>query len=368
MSVTEVLEDEGDFVHLAEDTDYKAYFELLTKASMILDNWYQRVVEGAGDEERIVASFLDKLLYTVKLLALKHGCCHGPKLRLDLKESGYPHLLGIMAIETDIRIREEELRAIDTQPVLKQAMLNYLFEKKEEPTELLATLSLRRYFEHLDPGRVLLQFTPGELVLKSESETLRHYLFSWLCYDPDKNIPHIYIMTFDQDKTEEPLEKEGSSHARFMNVVRGEGSRVPALDVVAIGIDQCIESIHPKILKRIKLGPLLSSTYSREENSLLGYLREFGEKGDFAFHIRDEMVFSARQIRKTGGWLSTGEVREIFAIPQENIECAKAGASRINRMLLLPHHVAQHLDLKDPVITRYNTVIAYTKKGEVYAI
>ena len=367
-TVAKTLEESGDFVHLAGDTEYHKYFDLLLRASTLLGSWYQRVVDGAGDEEKIVSSFLNKLLYTIKLLSLKHSCGDEPKLRLDLNGSGYPHLIGIMAVESDLRRRSEELRSIDSQPVLKQAMLAHMFEKNEEPTELLATMSLRRYFEFLDESKILLPFTPGELLLKTENETSRNYVFSWVCYDVNTNVPHVYIMSFDQDKIEEPLHNGGSSHARFMDVVRGEGSRVPALDIVAIGIDNCIESIHPKILKRIKLGPLVSVAYSREEHPLLAYLRTYGEEGDFAFHIRDEMVYSQRQVQKKSGWLTSGEVREIFAVPRDNAECSEAGVSRINRMLLLPHHIMQNLDHKDPAIKQYNVVVAYTKKGEIYAV
>lgn len=365
-TIAQALEEEGDFVHLHGNAEYRKYFVLLTRAIETLASWYQGV-EGGDDEEKIVVSFLRRMLNTAKLLSLKHGCGDEPQLRLDLRESGFPHLLGIMALEADLRRKEEELRSIDTAAVLKQRMITHMIEKKEDPVELVATMSLRTYFELLDEDRILLPFTPGQLVLKSEDERHRRYLYSWCCYDVTTNVPHVYLMTFDQDTDQEPLHEGGSSYARFMDVVRGEGSRVPALNVVAAGIDQCIESIHPKILKRIKLGSLLTVAYSKEDHPLLEYLRQYGGEDDFIFHIKDEMVYSARQVQRKGGFLSTGEVREIFAVPQEDIECARAGVSRINRMMLLPHHLLQHLNPEDPAVTQYTSKATYTKNGEVYA-
>lgn len=370
VTVTKTLEEQGNFVHLPECAEYEKYFAVVSRAISILITWYQRIVKGGNDEEQIVAGFLHRLLNTIKLLSLKHNCSEGPKLRLDLNDSGFPHLMGIMGLEMDLRQREEELKRIDSPAILRERMLDHMLSGSHtEPTELMALLSYRSYLEQLKEEKVLLPFTPGELVLKSQDEKVRHYTYSWCCYDLETNIPYVYIMAFDQDVAEEGLHEKGASYSHFMNVVRGEGSRAPQqLSVVAIGIDTSIASVHPKVLKRIKLGPLISLPYTRDEHPLLKYLKEFGEEGDFIFHIRDEMVYSQRQDVTKGGFFTADVVHEIFAVPQDDIECAEAGASRIHRMMVLPHHLVQHLNQEEGHVAQYNSKVTYTKKGEVYAV
>lgn len=369
MTIAQQAEEDGNFVHLNEESEYQRYFKLLTRASEILSQWYKRVVDGAGYEEEIIAMFLGKLRFSAQMFALKHSYCPDSKLRLDLNQSGFPHLLGVMSMESDLRRRDEVLRLSNTPLMIRQAMLAWMFENKTEPTAHLEEMALRQYFEKLDQEKILFQFTPGKLLFQSEDHLLRHYLFSWACYDVETNVPHVYIMLFDQDVSEEPLHAQGPNYARFMEVVRSEGSRVPTqLMVVASAIDQSLESIHPKILKRIKLGPLFSKEFSREEHSLIEYLRTYGDEDDFIFHIRDEMVFSGSQVIKKGGWLTPTTVREIFAIQKDDMECAAAGASRIYRTLVLPHHIVQHLDRTHPAVTQYNGMVSYSRKGEVYGV
>ena len=368
MTFSETLEQTGEFVLLKSNADYEKYFALLNRAFELLIKWYRDVVVGGDYEEVIVENFLSRMLFTTKLLALKVSHNPEPMLRLDLKDSGYPHLLGILGIETDLRQRTDLLRNYEPADVIKQAMLTCMLEKKEDPRDLSANLAFRRYLELLDETKVILPFTPGALVLKSEDDAMRHYMFSWCCYDVKTNIPHVYIMLFEQNASEEPLHQEGMSRSRFMSVVQEEGSRAPTLDVVAISIDQQIESVHPKILKRIKLGPILTTAYSREDYSLLRYLREHGRKDDFIFHIRDEMVFSATQVARKTGWFSPEKISQIFYVPQDNLECSKAGVSRIHRMMMLPHNLLQHLQMDDPVVTQYQSRITYTSKGELNGI
>lgn len=361
------LEEKGEFVLLRDNAQYKEYFTLINRAFEYLLSWYHEM-EGADDEEKVIGKFLSRILYTTQLLALKSVNAQRQTLRLDLNDSGYPHLIGFVGIETDLRQRDELLRTYSSEEIIRQAILTHIFVEKNDPKDLVAGLAYRRYLDLLDETKVLIPFTPGELVLKSTAGKRRNYMFSWACYDFKTNIPFLHMMLFDQDISEEPLEQEGMGRSRFMDVIRQEGSSVPPLDVMAINIDQSLESIHPKIIKRLKLGPILSTAFSLGEHPLLGYLKEFAKPEEFIFHLRDEMILSIRSEEKKKGWLSAPQVREIFAVPRDNAECAEAGVTRIYRKMMLPHHLLQHLDPNDPVVRQYDQKITYTRKGQLHGI
>ena len=368
--MTEVnrMETDGDFVLLESNEAYGKYFAMLMRAFEVLISWY-RQGEGGDDEELIVADFMERILYSLKLLALRSCHASQPALRLDLKESGYPHALAIMGLEADLGNKAQTLLEQDTQPIIKDAIITHLATSDDEPKELLEAMSVRQYYERLDAEKMMMIFTPGKLVYKGENETARQYLYSWLYFDKSSSVPYVYILAFDQDITATSLELSDPAREEFFKAVRQTGTSMAQLQTIAKSIDEAIESVHPKILKRIKLGSVLTVKYSREEHPLLKVLREHGGEEDFIFHFRDEMVFSKRQVEvERKGFFGSRQVRQVFAVPQDDIDCAKAGVSRIRRTMLMPHYLAQHLDRGDPQITRYNSIATYTKGGHVNAI
>ncbi len=366
--MVDTLESTGDFVLLDDNSAYKKYFGMLARAFDVLIAWYKQT-EGAGDEEVIIAHYLRRMTNTLKLLALKCSYASHPTMRLDLNDSGYPHAIAIKAMDVDLLHRDETLQSLDTQVVIKDDILTHLTKSDEEPAVLLETMSLRQYFDLLNPCDMILPFTPGELIFKGEDDERRQYLYSWVHYDPDKSIPNIYILAFEQDVTEEPLHVSDANREEFLIAVRQSGSGAKRLQSIATSIDEAVEAIHPKCLKRIKLGPILSLEYSRNDHPLLEYLRHFGKELDFIFHIRSEMVFSKRQVEQKGrGFFSASRIREVFSVSLDDLDCAEAGVSRIRRMMLLPHHLSQHLNRKDEAVTKYDAILTYTNGGEVHAI
>ena len=146
-----------------------------------------------------------------------------------------------------------------------------------------------------------------------------------------------------------------------------------------MAIDDALESIHPKILKRIGLGPLYTPLLLKQEGAELDdkhqamadLFEQFGEEDDFIFTMTDEIIFSKSQRVTTSIFSPNGRVREIFHIPESDPESYARRASVVHKHVLMPHHLAQHLD--ETIIGRVPElqgarVLTYDASGAVHGV
>lgn len=352
--------------------EYENYFAHLTRVLGLLISWYEKQ-ENENFERSVIKGFISRVLTSVKALGMKYSYHPSHTLALDLHDSGYPHSLGIMEIENDAGEREKKLRQLPPATLLKEGMLNVMFKEKKEPADLLWQMATRVYYESLDPLSIIYSFTPGEFTVLDETKKELRFLFSWLCYDFTTNIPYVHLMVFDQDKIENGsgVHEYGVHQMQFLEVVRTNGSRIPDMLTLAASIDGALEAIHPKVLKRIKLGPILSNTYSEaslEAHPLLAVLRAYGGKEDVALIVRTEMLRSQSQTDTRTGFLKSfgpAKLREVFALNKADDECMEARATSVSRQIILPHHVIQHVDFSSGALERYAAaeIVPYNQDG-----
>lgn len=370
---------EADFTVLASSDEYACYHNLMATALERLIKWYRKAASSGNEEAATVAASMDRLLYTIKVLRWKYLHSNGDSLKVDLTDSGFPSSSEIFSMETDLATRSEKLITLDQPGNLKAQILEAMMKQGEEPEHLLRKLSERVYFEQLGKGKLFLSFNPGELKLMKETEKHRTYVFTWSCYDFSTSRPYIHIMTFDQSIDSDPLVEGSASYDQFMKVVKHEGSRAPGVFVIAANIDAAMEDIHPKLLKRICLGPLFSpfliTSHNYSEDELCVAVTERllelkGDPEDVVFFFDDEILFSKRQ-KVESGVFRKERVREIFHIPEEDPACYKREASVVHRNVMLPHSLMQHIENKDgieiPGFADCHKIVT-TKKGEFRGI
>jgi len=361
---------DGGSVELESSDEYAAYFNHLTRVFGCLVKWYKYLIEGGGTEERLLTGFLSRMLFTVEMLRLKHLYSPPHNLILDLNDSGLPHTFEIMEFDTDLRIRDDKLRSLSPRNVLVGQMVDEMIEKKQDPSDLLWQMSQLEFFTLIDPHKLMHVFTPGELEHRATRLEYRKYLYSWACYDFSTNTLFFHLMALDQDIGEEPLEAKGSTYNRFIEVVKAEGSRASSVGVLASQIDEALKPIHPKVLKRVRIGPILCPRFQRGQSPepMLAFLEKHGDQDDFALKLMSEVIISQRQVAEPRKLLSlgrAGRVREVFAIPSSDLRCFEQQASRVFDHLIMPHHVLQQV-IGDPRFSAcYGTMqkITYTKEG-----
>jgi hypothetical protein len=376
-----------DFALLTGSDDYTRYFNLLTKSWSLLLSLYEK--RGSSDtfEARVISRSLARLLYTVKALRMKYS--HSPADRrllwVDLSDSGFPNAQDIGNLSVDLIKRQERLRDLMPVSMLKHIALDRMMKEQVDPANELWQIAERSYLEMLEPEKLFLPFNmvASDIAVRPNKSRRdpRNYSCSWSCYDFRTNRPYVHLLTFEQDNDERPLEKGGPNQLKLLEVLQAEGSRVPDVGILAMSIDNALETIHPKILKRVGFGPLYTASLLEKETAfpqddtllelpsekpkvLLALLKEYAEADEFILCFKEEVVFSKQQ-RIT----PTSHVREVFYLPTDDPEAYAKRASVIHKYVLMPHGVSQHLtaDIISQVPELQNAqVITYDSSGAIY--
>ena len=371
-----------DFALLSGSDEYTRYFNLLAKAYGMLQQVYKLEQSHESHEAAIVYGFLTRLLYTTEALRMKymHMPTYQRMMWVDLSDSGFPNAQDISMISIDLLQKETRLRELPSDAMLKQILLDQLFEKHEDSPDLLWQLAERSYLEMLEESKVYLPFSLSPADVKQQpnpSGQVRTYLASWGCYDFKTNRPYLHLMTFDQDPEFEPLQENGAGLLKLLEVIQGEGSRVPDVGILAMAIDDALEPIHPKIVKRICLGPLYAPfildqegiDYDEKHQAMAATLKRYASPDDFILFLTHEIVFSKRQQISRSLFAPGGRVREVFHLPDTDPEVYKRRASVVHQHVLLPHAVAQHLDegiLEQVPEMKDAKILTYDTRGIVY--
>ncbi len=345
----------GDFTALGSPHEYNLYLAQLRRVFRHIGDCYPHGCGAAESEGAVIRRYVEMLLSSFSMLQLKHGypAADDRPLWVDVTESGFPNQIELAELESDLKNKSELLRHIPSSTLLKRTLADELFRSPEAPREVLRQLSRRTYLEQLEADKVFLPFNAGGAPrLVGSDERYRRYVSSFACYDFATNRPYIHFLSFDHDRREEPLEGGSAALVRFTAAVRAEGSRAPDVAVLASGLDEALDTVHPKMLKRLGIGPLYSNILLHEHSAgsdnarelyFKELLQQFGrEEHDFVLLLTEESVFSKRQV--TGrGVFSSGKVREIFSISETDPECAARRASAVMHYFLMPHQLLQHV-------------------------
>ncbi|MFN8390686.1 MAG: hypothetical protein U0136_10385 [Bdellovibrionota bacterium] len=377
----------GDFASLADAAEYSAYFRQLARVCEYLVNCYQDTLTQNHWEGVVIRQLASRLLNTVRSLELKYYSIEqGTRpLLIDVTESGFPNHIELSALEADIGNKMSQLRDLAGMPVLKQALADELLKGNTEPTEILRQLSLRAYFESLTQDSLFLTFNAGPLqyvpapIAPGAPEPGR-YRISFSCFDFATNRPYINFLTFEYRSSKGEL-KEGSPQFReLLKVLKQEGSRAPDIGILAMSIDEAIDEVRPKILKRLCVGPLYSRVLleNRQANPvdtreayLQGLLRSSKREDDFVLLLTEEIVFSKRQEISKSIFSPNGRAREIFSITESDAECVERRASAVQHYYLMSHALLQQMQ---PTEAKHLSDFARAKKlaidemGEIHGL
>lgn len=374
---------EGDFTALQDGKEHEQYFKQLRRVLGHLEDCYPEKDDKGQSEGAVTRSYIQRLAYTMELLQKKY-LFRDPNDRplfVDITESGFPNHMELSELDVDLARRETLLRELPPVSILKRMLADELFRLQAEPLEVLRQLSKRVYLEALQPEKMFSQFVGGRLTRIGESGEFRRYTYSFGCYDFVTNRPFLHFLTFDQDMSEPRLESPGSHLEQVLNAIRTEGSRAPEIGILAMSIDDALESIHPKVLKRIGLGPLYSRVLlqNREANRddpreayVQELMRKFSRReDDFVLLIHEEVIFSKRQDVSRGMFSPKGRVREVFAVTETDPECNARKASAVNHYFLMPHELLQHVEPRTGVkITDFTraTKLTIDETGEIHGL
>lgn len=346
MKTIDIIDHFGDLdrVRFDDKDAYVEYFEFVKGAfNRLIDSLRSRTQDNPI-EIAILKEFLQKYLNTIELLRSKYLFDPYDKMAIDLTDSSFPNYLEFKKIDAEAEKVDQLITTIPSKEALKQEVLDYFFERKAQPIHLLKKLGQAEYFDSLKSTNYMKLYTEGSIyeIGKGENGSKR-YIYNWSSYDSMTNRPHIYMMVFEFANQTIDILKEGAQS--FKQLIKKLNHDSSPLSVIAKDIDSSYDSIRPKVLKRIDIGPIYCQ-YSREEHPISKLIQEQFSDSDYAFFYTTEIVHSVgeKEVKEGGMFNRKSALRQIFFVDETDKDSLERHVSEVKRYLIASHAVTQYLN------------------------
>ena len=303
-------------------------------------------------EARILGKYLTRLQETFAALAdkcLMTGRSPGaPKLTFDRRESGFPVAQELMVMAVDAQQAARHLEGMASATELKDRMVRRILQDLTVPLDLQFALSQRRYYEALSQGGLFWTRNDPDAQWIEDKGDRRHYLVHWAVYDTQVNLPVVYLMDLE-DSGKRPLPNDDNRWPQAQAHLMAQSVGGLKLLTIATGFDKDFPNLHPKRLRRIHLGPMYSHDFTLQSGPISEVLANANapDGQDWALVWTVEDLVSERVEEVSAGWFSTVE-RQVFALDPFSGRGVDTGATRTERMVILPERPYQALAELNP--------------------
>jgi len=366
--------------HRALDDDlaarrYFAKFERITRHLAGVAGEMEKDRAFSAMDGDVIEAHVAAIARTFKALSLKYlvsGRIEGigqKHLTIDLQDSGFPIFQEIVTMANDAAQAARHLDGMPEADRLKDEMVRQILGERVVPTRLQYALSQRLYFEALIQGGLFFaQMHPAAEFIAEVSGGRRGYLLHWGVYDSQLNVPVVYLMeVVDSGRKALPLDAGRWPEVQAHLMAQSLGGLT--LLTIARGFDTDFADLHPKRLRRLHLGPMYSSAFTRQTGAIREVLEEAksppGEDWALAWTIEE---LESERVEVEKGWFSTTE-RQIFRLDPfagpGSQTGAQTGATRVTRSLILPQRPFQVMAEKDPEGFRAVRKFVVGKEGRV---
>ncbi|MBO6551772.1 MAG: hypothetical protein JJ926_08200 [Roseitalea sp.] len=306
------------------------------------------------------------------------------KFRISRADSGFPVYQNVLELEKDRRSAESRLDAIPDPETLRADMADFILRHKAFPKELQDRLAERLYLETIRDGSFFTPFVlPETIKVSVNPKTGRpFYVTHWGVFDGSATLPMIYSVVVEDstpDMVQTLVGKDGKLNRDVDIPLPVGGLLNPALArafdqwaeansafsltpaTVAANMDEQFETLHPKQLRRIVLGPFYSAGITQNNDTVSAILDEVGEAENawlLSWTIQD--IYSKHERPGRKGLWSSSPPREEFHIETADLEAARMGVSSFEKHALIPHEAYQALyaaGQTDAVFAGYKTHI-----------
>ncbi len=307
----------------------------------------------------VISEYLQRISFSFQALGNKYLMTgrdtgqYSNAMVIDRVASGFPVYSEFLTMANDAQQAERHLRNMPNVDQLKDQMVQTIVGDQKIPTKLQFALSQRLYYNELLKGDLFwAQNDPAAIwhgtVNENTRDTRRQYLLHWAVLDSQVNLPVIYLMEVEDTGREAfPRDQRRWPEAQRHLMAQSVGGL--KLVTIAKGFDEDFDDLHPKRLRRIHVGPMYSSAFTRQIGPIRGVLEQArapeGEDWTLAWTL--EELESVRVTEERKGWFGTVE-REIFALDPFSGRGADTGATRTERSIILPQRPYQALAEQNP--------------------
>ncbi|RVT85827.1 hypothetical protein DXV76_08785 [Rhodobacteraceae bacterium CCMM004] len=322
-------------------------------------------------EVGVVADYVTGIAATFRALGTKYlltgrdtGRFLG-SLAIDVTESGFPVFRELLTMASDAQQAQTHLEGTEDRDRLIERMVEDIIVRQQIPTRLQFALSQRLYYQALAEGGLFWARNDPRPIWLSGLNDRRTFLLHWAVYDSEINLPVIYLMTLE-DSGRTSLPKDPVRWPQVQGHLMAQAVAGLKLLTIAKGFDTDFADLHPKMLRRIHVGPMYSSAFTLQAGPIRRVLEEArAPKGeDWCLAWTVEELESARTERASSGWFGSVE-RQVFALDPMSGRAADTGATRTSRSIILPQRPFQVLAELDPPGFRSVTKYVVSPGGRV---
>lgn len=287
--------------------------------------------------------------------------------RISRAESGFPVFQNVLELENDRRQAEQRLAGIPEADDLRAEMADFILRHKEFPAALQKLIAERLYLEDVREGPLFGPFILAQTAKVSVNQkTMRpFYLVHWGSFDGTANLPLVYMVTVEDSSeamvsqlvdgsgrlnqdVEVPLPVDGLLNPqlahRFDDFTERNSAYTLSPVTIATNLDKDFETLHPKQLRRVVLGPFYSSGIT-EHNSAVAEILSKVRRPEDAWLLTWTLqeVFSKAEKPGRKGLFSSEKTTQEFHIETNDLEAARQGVSSYEKHALIPHEAYQAL-------------------------
>ncbi|GHA43573.1 hypothetical protein GCM10008927_05360 [Amylibacter ulvae] len=350
---------------------YFAKFERIIQHMIQVSKVSQSEGSISETDANILETYLVSLSNTFTALSYKFlmanrvGDHSNRLLSIDKSDSGFPIFQELLQMAADALQAPTHLKSLPTQDRLKQQMITHILREKQHPTKLQYALSQRIYYEYLQRGELFLsQNDPQAIWIGSDQDDARRrFLVHWATYDSQTNLPAIYLMELE-DSGRKALPRDERRWPRVQSHLMAQSISELTLLTIARGFDHDFDDLHPRRLRRFRIGPMYSHAFTEQHGPLRDILSEAsGEPGlDWALSWRVETLKSQSTTQEKTGFFSSAE-RQIYDVDKDRL--GMQGLTDYHQSLLLPHRAYQVMEEKNLPSLKTTRKYVLGKHGEV---
>ncbi|WP_425263789.1 hypothetical protein [Vibrio owensii] len=339
----------NEFITLSSNSEIKAYFSRLKKVLAQLGNVFDVDsidVESTYDNT-IIHEYLSMIGNTLHALELKHWFTgkndrNTQELSIDSVDSGFPLRSEITFLTAEKGEAGKLSGKLPSTSELRSKIEKHLLQDKTLPVALQQDLAARLYFELLEEKELFLNKNPLQVISLGTSDISgnERYLLHWANYDNTKNIPNIYIMMMEYSGEVDFM--QSNDRQQIASYLESNSFSKTMLLQLAQEVDKH-KYAHPKVLKRIHVGPIYNSGLTQHNDNIQDVLGKIKDENDnWVFAWSTEILRSHGQESVSTGLLSTKQ-REIFRVDSYGVDTFEAGASDITQSMIIPYGAYQAL-------------------------
>ncbi|MER8956379.1 hypothetical protein NKH98_27445 [Mesorhizobium sp. M0833] len=287
--------------------------------------------------------------------------------RISRAESGFPVFQNLLELENDRLQADSRLAVVPSASELREEMADFILRHKEFPEALQKSMAERLYLEDVKSGTTFGPFTLAQTAKVSVNpKTLRpYYLVHWACFDGSANLPLVYMATVEDssddmirqlvdssgklnERVDIPLPVDGLLNPelahRFDDFTEKNSAYTLSPATIAVNLDKDFETLHPKQLRRVVLGPFYSAGITDNNstvNEVLAKVRKPENAWLLTWTIQE--VFSKAEKPGRKGLFSSEKTTQEFFINTDDLEAARQGVSSYENHALIPHEAYQSL-------------------------